>query len=634
MSARPRVRSACGFRHQHEDMEPAVGFASRLARLNGRPLRYFLADTGIPTRGLEQADEQAVRAVAQLGGTNENDLLRYTPVRSPKGKRFIVGGESFDVRSVHRTFFRFCPRCVQEDLETYEGPAIARPWLRLGWILAPIRTCPKHNVLLVRTDPKRQRYQYFDFSRTLDAYRAELVHLARDARPMPPSSFQDWLLARLRGDTNESTWLDDVPAYAAIVFCEGLGVSALHPPKVKTGQLTEVDWAAAAETGFLIAKDGETSIRSQLQKLNDAQVHTKGVLGLRDTYGHVYDVLRKTTGDPGYEKLRDTVRRFALETLPLEAGTNVLGAFVDKQTVHSIRSAAKAANVHANTMRKIFEREGFHGDMDISSIPDHRVIVSNERLLTIIEELRDAVSTPAVMDRMQIPKHYLNSAIVQGYLRTITGSDQRSNAKHQFLPQDVTSALTAMFDGAEIISEPSDRQITVPEARAAAVTSIDFIMSLVFDGKLKWKGRLSGPDVFPHLLVDVDEVIEHVRHEAKGSGIPKHHIDQHIPGMGKHVLKFIKAGVLQLVEEYSPDARRMMPVVSRESADAFVARYISLGELSWKRGLHHKQVRKILKSVDISTAFAPSQFGAFIFDRSQILAAERRRPQMWDREKS
>ena len=100
--------------------------------------------------------------------------------------------------------------------------------------------------------------------------------------------------------------------------------------------------------------------------------------------------------------------------------------------------------------------------------------------------------------------------------------------------------------------------------------------------------------------------------------------------MGKHVLKFIKAGVLELVDEYSPDARRMVPVVSKESAGAFAAKYISLGEVSQKLGLHHRQVRKILKSVDIQTKFDPSQFGAFIYDRKQILAAELKREQIWE----
>lgn len=634
MNVIPHARTACGFRHRHEDMEPAVGFASRLARVNGRPLRYFLADMGIPTRGVEEADEKAVRAVAQLGGTSEANLLRYAPVRSPEKKRFYLAGEVFDAHSIHRTYFRFCPHCVQEDYRTYVGPIIARPWLRLSWILAPIRSCPKHNVLLIKTDGKVRKYQYFDFSKMMDDYRPDLNELSANAVAIPPSSFQDWLLNRIRGTRQRETWLDDVPAYAAISFCESLGVSSLHSPKVMVSRLTEVDWALAAERGFLIARDGEGSVRAQLQKLNEAQATTRGVLGLRDTYGYVYDVLKKTAGDPGYEKFRDTFRNFATETLPLETGADVLGVVVAKQTVHSIRSATKAANVHANTMRRIFEREGFHGNADISALPDHRVIVFNEKLEKIIEELRQSISSSTVMDHMLIPRHYLNSLVSSGYLRTVTGSDQRPNAKHHFLPEDVSAALSRMFDNAVTVSEPSNRQLTIPEARSAAVTSIDFIMSLVFDGTLKWKGRRPGGEVFPHLLVDVDEVISHVRREAKGSGIPKHHIDQHIPGMGKHVLKFIEAGELELVEEYSPAARRMVPVVSRESADTFVAKYVTLGELSRNHGLHHKQVRNTLKLVNIQTAFDKSKYGIYVYDRAEILEAEQLDPKLWNQKKS
>ncbi len=619
----------CGFRYQHEDMEPAVGFASRLARLNGRPLRHFLADMGIPTRGVEQANETSIKAVAQLGGAKESELLRFAPLRSPGGRRFKFAGEVFDASSINRTFFRFCPHCVLNDLASYEGPIIARPWLRLSWILAPIRSCPEHNVQLVRTDAKRQQYQYFDFSKTMDTYRTELERLAKSARVMPPSSFQNWLLNRIRGTHQRKTWLDDVPAYAAIAFCEGLGVSSLHPPKVMVSRLTEVDWALAAERGFLIASDGEASVRAQLQKLNDAQATTRGVLGLRDTYGYVYNVLKKTAADPGYEKFRNTFRNFATETLPLETGADVLGAVVKKQTVHSIRSAAKAANVHANTMRRIFEREGFHGNVDISALPDHRVIVSNQKLERIIEELRQSITSPSVMERMQIPKHYLNSLISLGYLRTITGSDQRPNARHHFLPQDVSAALGKMFEGAISVSEPSDRQMTIPDARSVAVTSIDFIMSLVFDGKLKWTGRLHGGETFPDLLVEVDELTSLVRREAKGSGVPKHHIDQHIPGMGKHVLKFIEVGALELAEEYNPAARRMVSVVSRESVDAFNENYITLGALSRNYGLHHRQVRGILSSLDIAPTFDPSALGTYVYDRNEILMVDQHSPQMW-----
>lgn len=146
----------------------------------------------------------------------------------------------------------------------------------------------------------------------------------------------------------------------------------------------------------------------------------------------------------------------------------------------------------------------------------------------------------------------------------------------------------------------------------------------------KVRNSFPGDEVFPNLLVDVDEVISHVRREAKGSGIPKHHIDQHIPGMGKHVLKFIDAGALELVEEYSPAARRMVLVVSQESVDAFNENYITLGALSRNHGLHHRQVRSILSSLDIAPAYDPTEVGAFVFDRNAILRAERIDPRIWN----
>lgn len=43
-----------------------------------------------------------------------------------------------------------------------------------------------------------------------------------------------------------------------------------------------------------------------------------------------------------------------------------------------------------------------------------------------------------------------------------------------------------------------------------------------------------------------------------------------------------------------------------------------------------EQVRKILNSVDVQTAFDTARFGVFVYDRSQILTAERARPKMWD----
>ena len=78
-----------------------------------------------------------------------------------------------------------------------------------------------------------------------------------------------------------------------------------------------------------IGRAGDESLRAFLKRLNDAQASARGVWGPRDTYGYAYGLLQKTLDDPSYGKLRDAVRRFAIETIPLEPGTDVLGALAE-----------------------------------------------------------------------------------------------------------------------------------------------------------------------------------------------------------------------------------------------------------------------------------------------------------------
>src|SRR5690606_34556246 len=115
----------------------------------------------------------------------------------------------------------------------------------------------------------------------------------------------------------QDNWLNKSPLYAAAEFCEALGVSALHHPKVKVETLSESDWATAADEGYRIASAGEASLRELLGRLNDAQAATRGVWGPRDTYGYAYGLLQRTRDDPAYETFRDVVRRFAMETMPI-----------------------------------------------------------------------------------------------------------------------------------------------------------------------------------------------------------------------------------------------------------------------------------------------------------------------------
>ncbi|KRB31504.1 TniQ family protein [Mesorhizobium sp. Root172] len=613
-----RTLEPLAFAYQLEEQEPAAGFASRLAALNGRSLKDLLRDMSIYQRSLDKGVPSAVRDIATLGRADPEKLLRYTPV--PKGgKLYELADETFVRLAVNRTYFRFCVHCVREDMDRYDGPLFSRPWLRLEWTLSHFRSCGRHEVFLTATKPIRTPFAPFDFSDTMRTLVPSLPEMA-EAAPAPGASpFQAWLQDRLRGVRSQENWLDDLPLYVAAPFCEALGVSSLHEPKVKVARFIASDWAAAADEGFRIASAGEESLRTFLGSLNDAQSSTRGFWGPRDTYGYAYGLLQKTVDDPAYAKLRDSVRQFALETVPIEPGTDVLGEPAGERKVHTVRTAARDSGVHALTIRRLFKRMGVDGAGERSGVMDHRILVTSGEVHRVISELKDAITAPEVEKLLGVPRLHLKALVAGGYLSALAGTGSRRNAKRRFSTEAAEQLRLRLFDSACEVSEPTERQVDVIGARRASTCTIPDLLDMVFTGKLSWKGRLVGRTDYMALLLDADEVTRIVRSHETRTNLTKEETEAYLPGTHDTVVNaLIASGYLTLVEEFSPDARRMIPVVSLESAETFRARFVSLGELCQKTCMHHKQVRVLLRLAGIMPTLLPETVGAFFYDRQSV----------------
>ncbi|WP_185975154.1 TniQ family protein [Mesorhizobium sp. WSM4310] len=628
------VLGPLGFAYQLEDLEPAAGFASRLAALNGRSLKDLLRDMSIRQRSLDLGLASAVRDVATLGRADPERLLRYTPVGKTE-KLYEVAGETVMRLAVNRTYFRYCPRCTLEDMSQYDGPARSRPWLRLEWTLSHFRSCPRHDVFLTTTNPTRTPFAPFDFSGTMETLFPTLRQAAEHAVSAASSPFQIWLQDRLRGLRSRENWLDDLPLYVAAPFCEALGVSSLHQPKVRVASFATSDWALAADEGFRIASAGEESLRTLLERLNGGQASTRGVWGPRDTYGYAYGLLQKTVADPAYGKLRDAVRTFALETMPIEPGTDVLGEVAGKRKVHTVRTAARDSGMHALSIRRLFARMGVDEAADHSGMMDHRILVKSEEVSRVVAELKGALTAPEVERLLGVPRIHLKDLVARGYLVGLAGTGSRRNAKRRFSKADVEALRDRLFDGSQEISEPTERQVDVTGARRAATCTIPDLLDMIFTGKLAWKGRLAGRHDYMALLLDADEVTRIVRSGGARTNLTKAETEAFLPGTHERVVnRLIEAGHLMLVEEFSPDARRMIPVISRESAEAFRSRFVSLGELCQKTGMHHKKVRLILRLAGIEAVLDPAVVGAFFYSRDLVDRSECQSQSMWSYEKS
>jgi hypothetical protein len=609
-------------RHDHQHLEPSMGFAARLAAVNGRTMRDLLHDMRIDRRALANGVPHAVRRLAALGSVCEADLVSSSPRRSGPGKPNAIGEEILGPRAVHRTHFRFCPHCLQEDLDAFGGPAHGRPWLRLHWTVDSVRSCPRHGVFTVDTAVAGSRFEHFDFSRAIRSVLEDLPTLAAQATASPPSPFQDWLLRRLDGVRDPGNWLDHFPLYVGMEWCEALGLSALHPSRVRVSDLARRQLAEAADEGFRVSSLGGHGITDLLNTLNGGQRRTLGVWGLRDTFGPAYALLQKTAEDASFGPIRDLVRTFAIANVPMDPGTVVLGRAIDKPALATVRSIARSAGIHDNTARKLFEQKGLgRGGLE-GGLTNHRVTVLVDQIDETFSRLNGSLFSSQIKREFQIPRTHLTALIAIGALPSLRLAGGGPSTKHRFARTDVARLMERLLEGAEEVPVPTPRQLTIWDARAAACTSLENVLSMILDRRLAWKGRLAARSDYASVLVDADEIIGLVRVEPPRDGLTAGEAAVFIPGLkAESIPRLIEAGALSTTAEFSPQARRKVRVIPRSSALAFMRRYTTLGEFCRQHGFNAKRGEAMLRRLGVPTAFDPTAILAFVYERSSVEAA-------------
>ena len=617
------VPGALRYQHRLEPRETGPGFAARLAAMNGRRMGEMFHHMGIRPHAVDNGDEDSIRFVAALGATNAEQLIANTP-RVVQGKReYHLAGEILGPLGITRTFFRYCPHCVLEDLQQFDGPRHARPWLRLEWTITHYRACHMHHAELLRAEPVRRRFQSFDFSETIETLLPDLQRIAAETTPAARSFFDEWIVARTDGVRDPGNWLDVLPLYVAVQWCEALGVSMLHPAKVQTSKLTEAQWAVAADEGFRISSAGADSIRAALGQLTRAEKRTRGIVGPRDTYGYAFHLLQKTITDKAFEPIRNLVRDFAMHAMPWKIGTDMLGVTIEENSVLTVTTAAQVAGADRKTIRKLMGRRGLASQDLKDGVRDHRVMVAAGEIEGTLRKLKGALTIPATMEMLGIDRRQLEAIVEAGGLADASGARPDHWGQARYAREDIDAMLERLLDGAVEVETPSSRQVGIMRARHVSLASNTEIMRFIFDKRLKWKGRLAGKTGFHALLLDVDECIQLVRDSAPPmENFLFAELEQEIVGLNKNSVPFlVKLKKLDETEEFSPAARRLVPVITRASVDAFRRQYVTAGELCQVYGLHHKQVRSILGKVGIEEEFDAKTVKTTIYDRVRVAAA-------------
>ncbi len=587
--------------HPLQPREPALGYASRLAALNGVTLPTLLGDMRVGLKGLARGGRHELTSLVALRGLGEEGLqalARYTPRRDLSDTVYTVAGHRLLPGSVIPRSTRFCPHCIAGDLDEFDGPAPARPWQRLEWVIDHVRSCPHHGVSLLNLRGRQLSYEYFDFSQSVaQEVLPELDRLRASAVPAPGTAYGQWVVARLDGVRRRGHWLDEAPMHAALAFCEALGFSAINDPSARRKRTQAHDLARAAEEGFRIADAGPNAVPPILNQLVATHFqNTRGAVGNRSVYGEVYAVLSRTLGDPGFEPFRHVLREHAFGSLPIHPGTSFLGVPLQERRVHSRSSATASLSMSVIRLQRLIGRNGgvSKAASDLRSL---RMPV--EEFDSLVAGMEECISAREASTITGLNTKQLRDLADVGVLGVLPATKRHAGFRYRYRRSVVDDFMTTMFRDAVRVEGPSERRMSVDAvARHLWVASVD-VVELIYRGQCQWVGRTGQGDLCKHLFVDADEVFAGLEMK-RDSNLNEAETLAALPGLHRTSLgPLVGAGLLEYADGYNARGTRARRCFSRGSVEAFSARYASIGEIAAVMGRSVWIVTNILRRAGI-----------------------------------
>lgn len=631
------LQVSLSWRHSLEWREPAFGFASRLAALNGVPLQSMIRELGLPRRAIERGEIDGIRSLSTIGSASCEALCRFSPVVDGHSMHVGVGTEVLHTRSLRRRSFFFCPHCVREDLSNFGGPEDARPWLRLEWIITHFRSCERHGVYLSTIPMTYWDDRCFDFAREMRQIIPRLNDFCSESPSAAPSAFQSWLNGRIEGNLGSNSWLDDLELYVAIDFCEALGLSIFMqdlPPHTKgkgfrstaTLALTEERLAEAAEQGFRVAKQGQQAITDTLASFAAKRLNGKNKWGLFEAFGPVYRLLDRTKEDPKYAKPRDLVRSFVIEVTPLPAGSSVLGQPLKHRINHTTWSLASESGLSEPAVRRMLMRQSILRP-SASASDENSDIIKVADVEKLLSDLQGSLDTMGVSKATGIPRLLVRFMIGRGILPAIAGVGA-INDKLLISSADLQQTLDSVFLGAVDVAALEGDLVHVAKL---AGTDAQFIIAAIHSNSI-WKGLLHGQRDFRNLLIRKRDIHSARGHARRRIGLTAKEICDFLKVTTKALPPLKKQGHLLTAREYCHDTGRMRAFYTRDSAVEFRNRYVTSLEIAVdSNGYLATTVSATLTRAGIQPVFGAASHGSSIYLRAQINEVLRLNPSPWVR---
>jgi hypothetical protein len=187
-----------------------------------------------------------------------------------------------------------------------------------------------------------------------------------------------------------------------------------------------------------------------------------------------------------------------------------------------------------------------------------------------------------------------------------------------FARAEVDSFLDRLLAGAVSVPKAPKDAYCIPAAAKRACCSASEIVRLILERKLTWVGRLTGERGYMAVLVNVEEVRQHVRREDHG-GVSLRQVEQRLGTSTAVVKALIRLGHLPSRTAINPVNRCPQTVVDPGELEAFQRTYVSLAALAAERGKHFRRLKAMLDEAGVAPAFEEGTVPATFYRRGDLV---------------
>ncbi|TNC72730.1 TniQ family protein [Rubellimicrobium roseum] len=559
--------------------EPLWSFASRLGRLNGRRLTSFLGDFKVLQAQVRTGHDAAVAKLADLGGADAEALRRFTPEQRRPG-HITLAGESLPTGMCVRSEVRVCPACLRDDVRSSDLKASLAVHGRAPWLLSYLRTCPVHDLPLVRL-PVDRGHEALDFSNVV-APQPDRLHPSLDADNDPPprsaSDLDRFVVRRLtHGKGAGATWPDTLSLHAAARFSEVLGVTLIRGRMGALETLSEAELATAGARGFEIIAQGPDALSETLEELRTSRGTPQD--GPQARYAPLHTWATSQAGkSPEFEPLRAILRQHILDRWPLRPGTRVLGHKVTEWQRHSIRTASIEWGIHARTLRRILAAGGLVAE-SADERGDAAEIFSVEDALPLVAAHVGGLTFEKARARLDMSRSQMDALIQAGLLVPTRAS---AGMRPRFKEAEI-ARFEAAIEARLVPYGERQAGVSIPLAVKMAKASAAAALSAILDGKLP-VSRRPGATGYLNLVVNAERLRQIVH------GPPPTHYYSYSEACtylglpAKALKRLIDLRLLRSQAGQVPNTSLAMTQIDRASVEAFHKAYVSLARLARELG--------------------------------------------------